>query len=94
MSVSKPRNRLVNFRLSEEEFLLLQTTSEVSGARSLSDFARSAVLRAIEQARQPAPASDVASMIGSLDAKLQMVLERLASGDTVEAAGTNGFGSH
>lgn len=51
MSVLKPRNRLVNFRLSEEEFDGMKTACESSGARSLSDFARGAVLNAIEAAK-------------------------------------------
>lgn len=46
MPVYHPRTRLVNFRLSEEEFELLQQTCSRSGARSISDFARAAVLSA------------------------------------------------
>jgi hypothetical protein len=44
MAVLKPRTRLVNFRVSEDEFQTLKTASETGGARSISDFARSAVL--------------------------------------------------
>ena len=44
MSVIDPRNRLVNFRLSESEFESLRTACLAMGARSISDFARSAVL--------------------------------------------------
>ena len=45
MSVINPRTKLVNFRVSEEEFLNLKATSAQFGARSLSDFARNAVLK-------------------------------------------------
>ena len=45
MSVTKPRTKLVNFRLSEEEFQGLKDASAQFGARSLSDFARAAVLK-------------------------------------------------
>jgi hypothetical protein len=45
MSILKPRNRLVNFRLTEEEFGYLRDACMAQGARSISDFARSAVLR-------------------------------------------------
>ena len=45
MSILKPRNRLVNFRLTEEEFVYLRDACLAQGARSISDFARSAVLR-------------------------------------------------
>jgi uncharacterized protein (DUF1778 family) len=45
MSVLKPRNRLVIFRLNEEEYESLKAAYSLKGARSISDFARSAVLR-------------------------------------------------
>jgi len=38
------RNRLVVFRLSEEEYVRLKTASERNGARNLSDFTRGEVL--------------------------------------------------
>jgi hypothetical protein len=44
MSVINPRNRLVNFRLSESEFESLRVACQAMGARSISEFARSAVL--------------------------------------------------
>ncbi len=49
MSVINPRNRLVNFRLSESEFENLRTACQTLGARSISDFARSAVLERMSQ---------------------------------------------
>jgi hypothetical protein len=45
MSVSNPRTKLINFRLSEAEFLNLKAASAHFGARSLSDFARNAVIK-------------------------------------------------
>lgn len=50
MPVFKPRNRLVNFRLSEEEFERLRASCSLNGARSLSDFARAAVMRSVAAA--------------------------------------------
>lgn len=44
MPVYQPRTRLVNFRLSEEEYQVLRETCARSGARSVSDYARAAVL--------------------------------------------------
>ena len=44
MSVLNPRNRLVNFRLSDEEFERLKNACGQFGARSISDFARGSVL--------------------------------------------------
>lgn len=48
MAVNKPRNRTVIFRLTQEEYQHLEAIS--GGARSLSDFARSKVLRADDPA--------------------------------------------
>jgi hypothetical protein len=55
MSVFQPRNRLVNFRLSEEEFERLKALCPLHGARSISDFARSSVLERLEKTPAPAP---------------------------------------
>jgi transposase len=44
LPVYRPRTRLVNFRLSEDEYQSLKETCAQSGARSVSDYARSAVL--------------------------------------------------
>jgi hypothetical protein len=44
LPVLNPRTRLVNFRVSEDEFQRLKETCARSGARSVSDFARAAVL--------------------------------------------------
>jgi hypothetical protein len=48
MSMLQPRNRLVNFRLSEDEFERLKASCKSQGARSISDFARSSVLDRME----------------------------------------------
>jgi hypothetical protein len=47
MSVSKPRNRTLIFRLTQDEYDFLQAAS--TGARSLSDFARERLLGSIER---------------------------------------------
>jgi hypothetical protein len=49
MSVLKPRNRLVYFRVSEDEFQQFNQMCESVGARSISDLARSAIQRMIQQ---------------------------------------------
>lgn len=48
MSGLKPRNRLVNFRLTEEEYTRLAAVCARKGSPSISDFARAAILRTIE----------------------------------------------
>lgn len=44
MAVTQPRNRLINFRVSEDEFQSLREAMETEGARSLSDHTRNKVL--------------------------------------------------
>jgi hypothetical protein len=44
---NKRRTRAINFRLSEEEFRELKRACAVGGARSVSDFARTAVWRMV-----------------------------------------------
>lgn len=48
LSVLKPRNRLVNFRLTAEEYGRLSAVCARKGSPSISDFARAAILRNIE----------------------------------------------
>lgn len=40
----KTRNRIINFRVTEDEFTRLRAASVEHGARCLSDFARTAIL--------------------------------------------------
>jgi hypothetical protein len=53
MAVSKPRNRILIFRLTQDEYNSLQTASSERGARSLSEFARAKLLGSLD-----APALD------------------------------------
>ena len=46
MAVNKPRNKLLIFRLTQEEYESLQNAS--NGARSLSDYARGKLLGSLE----------------------------------------------
>ena len=55
MSVLKPRNRLVYFRVSEDEFRELNHIRESMGARSISDLARSAMQRLLREGCQDRP---------------------------------------
>ena len=78
MSVLNPRNRLVNFRLSEVEFERLKGACTRQGARSISDFARTSVLRNLDEPREPAVQSF--PRMSSLDqkvAELEIRVEQL-----------------
>ena len=52
MAVLKPRERLVYFRVSEDEFHQFVSVCEKEGARSVSDLARNAVQRLIAECHQ------------------------------------------
>jgi hypothetical protein len=80
MPVFKPRNRLINFRLSEEEFDLLRSSCAHCGARSLSEFARTAVLRSVAVGLGHTPPEDATPdpRVASLDRKVQDLEHRVA----------------
>ena len=46
MAINKPRNRVLIFRLSEDEYETLQTAS--SGSLSLSEFARAKLMGSLD----------------------------------------------
>lgn len=71
---AKRRTRAVNFRLSEEEFEELKRACVAEGARSLSDFARTAVWRMIATGFNTLPSAAVADRLD----KLQQQLSELA----------------
>jgi hypothetical protein len=78
MSVLRPRNRLVNFRLSEDEFERLKASCALQGARSVSDFARSAVLERMEMGHAPAHSTarsyQVDNRLAELEAQMGQLL--------------------
>lgn len=72
MAIQKPRTRLINFRVSEDEYDQLRQASEKSGARSLSDFARSAILHSFDGDTQ-----SLAPAISGIDKKVDEMQEKL-----------------
>jgi hypothetical protein len=87
MPVLKRRDRVVVFRLTQDEYEELKTVCTVRGARNISDFARSELLTAIEQERRPETQlhgrlSDVDQKLSNLESKIQRMahlLEGMAS---------------
>lgn len=74
----KPRIRLVNFRLTQEEYERLAAVCARKGAPSISDFARSAILRTVEL--ESSPDSALHFRLAHLDqrlAQLETGLRRL-----------------
>jgi hypothetical protein len=86
MPVQKPRNRLVNFRLNEEEYEGLRAACAHHGARSVSDFARAAVLRSAgiqERADRQTQRrlSDLGQKVSELEAHVQDLMRLIAGSD-------------
>ena len=82
MPVLKRRNRVVVFRLTQDEYEDLKTVCSVRGARNISDFARSELLTSIEQERRPETLvqvrlSDVDKKLTSLESKIQRMSQLL-----------------
>jgi len=75
MSVLNPRNRLVNFRLSESELELLKAACHTQGARSISEFARMAVLRSLNGTSGSESTRD--SRVSDLDSKVNELENRM-----------------
>jgi hypothetical protein len=72
MAVSKPRNRILIFRLTQDEYNSLQTASSERGARSLSEFARAKLLGSLD-----APALDQQiTELKTTVARIAQLLER------------------
>jgi len=76
MAVLKPRNRIVYFRLSEDEFESLRTYCETYGARSVSDLARTAVLDAVQSPRGTNE-SELLSKLREIDDSIGQLSQKL-----------------
>jgi hypothetical protein len=72
MAITKPRNRILIFRLTQEEYDVLHTASSEKGARSLSEFARTQLFGSLEAA---APGQDLTELKTTV-ARIAQMLER------------------
>jgi hypothetical protein len=66
MSVNNRRNRIVIFRLTQDEYESLRMASSVEGARSFSDFARSKLLRSFETPSVDAQLSELKNKVAHI----------------------------
>ena len=87
----KTRNRLVNFRLTQDEYDKIQTALLTKGMRCLSDFARDAVMRYAESDH----AAETASLarLNALDrrvSELEASLQEIRSALPAFASNANG----
>ena len=94
MAVLKPRERLVYFRVSEDEFRQFSTVCEQGGARSVSDLARNAVQRLIADGQRQREGDELEEKMRVLEGLIAAVTEQLQllTGNQVRVGGaTNGF---
>ncbi len=96
MAVFKPRERLVYFRISEEEFRQFSSACEQGGARSVSDLARNAVQRLIAEGQRRQEGNELEEKMRVLETLIAAVTEQLHLLTTSQAresapVQTNGF---
>lgn len=77
MAVLKPRERLVYFRVSEDEFRQFVSVCEQAGARSVSDLARNAVQRLIAEGQRHREGNGMDEKIQALERLIAAVTEQL-----------------
>jgi hypothetical protein len=64
MAVNKPRNRVLIFRLTQDEYAALQSAS--SGSRSLSEYAREKLLGSLDSAKIDEQLSEIKTTVARL----------------------------
>ena len=77
MAVLKPRERLVYFRITEDEFHQFAGVCEQAGARSISDLARNAVQRLIAEGSREREVEGLTPKMQSLERLIAEVTEQL-----------------
>jgi len=96
VAVLKPRERLVYFRVSEDEFRQFVSVCEQAGARSVSDLARNAVQRLIAEGQKQRDGNELEEKMQVLERLIAAVTEQLqllssqGSRETAIAALPNG----
>ena len=89
MAVLKPRERLVYFRITEDEFHQFASVCEQEGARSISDLARSAVQRLIAECQREREADSLAPKMELLEKLISEVTCQLQSLARLQTRGTD-----
>ena len=76
MAVLKPKKRVIVFRISEDDYRQIQQVCDRTGARSLSEFARSVVLESANagtKAPNGSTLTALAKRIGMLERKVELL---------------------
>lgn len=77
MAIYSPRTRLVNFRLSEDEYQTLKEAALRQGARSISDFARGAILNSVANPKTDGAIPDLTGLDRKVT-EIQGTIERIS----------------
>ncbi len=82
MPILRKKSRVITFRVEGDEYLRLEKAWQKSGARSLADFARTAILEKIQAMGAPglSLSRDLATLgkgLGELDAALKETSARI-----------------
>lgn len=80
MPITKPRNRVVLFRLTQEEYESLQAACSADQARSISDYARARILGQAVASHLAASAGGNGESLAQVEAQLAEIrsaVERL-----------------
>ena len=72
------RSRLVNFRVTDEEFARLKAASDTCGARCLSEFARAVMLGAVEASPDSRSGESVRQELTAFSRRLAAVESNLS----------------
>jgi hypothetical protein len=97
VAVLKPRERLVYFRISEDEFRQFSSVCEQGGARSVSDLARNAVQRLIADGQRQREGDELEEKMRVLENLIAAVTEQLhllATSQNGERASAGANGLH
>ena len=88
MGISKPRNRVVLFRLTQEEYAQVQQACADEDARSVSDFARARILGQASSA----PLAEMQAKLDQLTRAVEALTRAVAPAPRAEAAASSGSG--
>jgi len=89
--MDKIRNRLVNFRVTDEEFRRLKTASSLKNARCLSDFARSVILETASACESAPESTDALAdrlqafdrRLARLESRMSRIFDAIADGNSI-----------
>jgi hypothetical protein len=83
VNIKNNRRCIITFRVSREEYALLKEAYEASNSRSLSDYAREAMMQKIAHSNRTGTKNDLEEIIERLQ-KLEQTIRRMAGDEKEE----------